>query len=113
MIARRLRDLSFLNRGGAHRLLNVSASKGDKKDQTVGIIQEGGLMDFVKFSIRIRILCMIRRFFLEGKRAEKMLVSVAIKATMDNKSFYSMSTISQPLMAVCMKLALRQRIPSV
>ena len=48
MIARRLRDLSFLNRG-VHIVFTDERIKGDKKDQTVEYYSEGGLMDFVKF----------------------------------------------------------------
>ncbi|MFR4008916.1 MAG: hypothetical protein ACLT0Y_06310 [Christensenellales bacterium] len=47
MIARRLRELSFLNRG-VHIILTDERIKGDKSEQTVEYFKSG-LIDFVKY----------------------------------------------------------------
>ena len=88
MIARRLRDLSFLNRG-VHIVFTDERIKGDKKDQTVEYYSEGGLMDFVKFLNQDRDTLYDTPILLEGKSGE-MLVSVAIQSNDGyNESIYS------------------------
>lgn len=88
MIARRLRDLSFLNRG-VHIILTDERIKGDKKEQTVEYYSEGGLMDFVKFLNQDRDTLYDTPILLEGKSGD-MLVSVAIQSNDGyNESIYS------------------------
>lgn len=88
MIVRRLRDLSFLNRG-VHIILTDERIKGDKKEQTVEYYSEGGLMDFVKFLNQDRDTLYDTPILLEGKSGD-MLVSVAIQSNDGyNESIYS------------------------
>ena len=88
MIARRLRELSFLNRG-VHIILTDERIKGDKSEQTVEYYSEGGLIDFVKYLNQDRDTLFDTPILLEGKSGE-MLVSVAIQSNDGyNESIYS------------------------
>lgn len=88
MIARRLRELSFLNRG-VHIILTDERIKGDKSEQTVEYYSEGGLIDFVKYLNQDRDTLFDTPILLEGKSGD-MLVSVAIQSNDGyNESIYS------------------------
>lgn len=88
MIARRLRELSFLNRG-VHIVLTDERITGDRSEQTVEFYSEGGLIDFVKYLNQDRDTLFESPILLEGKSGD-MLVSVAIQSNDGyNESIYS------------------------